>query len=102
MSFLNSREALSPRGIGKSVPRREDARLLTGNGRYAADFSLPGQAYAYLVRSPHAHAKIVGVGVVDDPASASEISRFGLGCPLRLAGVFDLQLTPHPGSVIGI
>ena len=38
----------------------------------------------------------------DDPAGASEISRFGLGCPLRLAGVFDLQLTPHPGSVIGI
>ena len=38
----------------------------------------------------------------DDPAGACEISRFGLGCPLRLAGVFDLQLTPHPGSVIGI
>jgi len=38
----------------------------------------------------------------DDPAGASEISRFGLGCPLQLAGVFDLQLTPHPGSVIGI
>jgi CO/xanthine dehydrogenase Mo-binding subunit len=54
MSFLNSREALAPRGIGKSVPRREDSRLLTGRGRYANDFSLPGQAYAYLVRSPHA------------------------------------------------
>src|SRR6266436_7801743 len=35
-------------------------------------------------------------------AGASEISRFGSGCPLRLAGIFDLQLTPHPGSVIGI
>ena len=51
MSFLNSREARSPRGIGKSVPRKEDARLLTGGGRYADDFSLPGQAYACLVPS---------------------------------------------------
>ena len=48
MSFLSSREALAPQGIGKSVPRREDARLLTGRGRYADDFSLPGQAYACL------------------------------------------------------
>jgi hypothetical protein len=47
MSFLDSREQLSPQGIGKSVPRREDARLLMGRGRYANDFSLPGQAYAY-------------------------------------------------------
>ena len=58
MSFLSSREALAPEGIGKSVPRREDARLLTGRGRYADDFSHPGQAYAFLVRSPHAHASI--------------------------------------------
>jgi carbon-monoxide dehydrogenase large subunit len=33
------------------VPRKEDARLLTGGGRYADDFSLPGQAYACLVPS---------------------------------------------------
>ena len=61
MSFLTSREHLAPQGIGKSVPRREDARLLTGGGQYAADVSLPGQAYAYLVRSPHAHARIVRI-----------------------------------------
>jgi carbon-monoxide dehydrogenase large subunit len=61
MSFLISREKLAPQGIGKSVPRREDARLLTGRGRYAADFSLPGQAYACLVRSPYAHATVVGI-----------------------------------------
>ena len=64
MSFLDSREALAPRGIGKSVPRREDSRLLTGRGRYANDFSLPGQAYAYLVRSPHAHASIASIDVL--------------------------------------
>ena len=35
------------------------------------------------------------------PAPSKSVP-LGLGCPLRLAGVFDLQLTPHPGSVIGI
>ena len=58
MSFLDSREKSAPSGIGKSVARREDARLLTGRGQYAADFHLPGQAFAYVLRSPHAHAKI--------------------------------------------
>lgn len=45
-------------GIGKAVPRLEDHRLLTGSGRYSDDFNLPGQAYAVVVRSPHAHARI--------------------------------------------
>src|SRR5271170_6235148 len=62
MSFLDSREQQSPSGIGKSMPRREDMRLLTGRGRYAADFSLPGQACAYVLRSPHAHARITAIG----------------------------------------
>ena len=56
MSFLTSRAAVAPRGFGKPVPRREDARLVTGQGRYSDDFNLPGQVYAQLVRSPHAHA----------------------------------------------
>ena len=61
MSFLDSREVFAPSGIGKSVPRREDARLLTGRGRYAADFNLPGQTFAYVLRSPHAHARIAAI-----------------------------------------
>ncbi len=69
MSFLDSRESLAPRGIGKSLPRREDARLLTGGGQYAADVSLPGETYAALVRSPHAHARIAGVDVAAANAS---------------------------------
>jgi Aldehyde oxidase and xanthine dehydrogenase, a/b hammerhead domain len=63
MSFLTSRESHAPHGIGKSISRREDARLLTGAGQYASDFSLPGQLHAYLVRSLHAHAKIVRINV---------------------------------------
>src|SRR5262245_22191686 len=48
-------------GIGASVKRREDVRLLRGQGRYAEDVSAPGQAYAAFVRSPHAHADLLAV-----------------------------------------
>lgn len=44
--------------IGKPVPRKEDDRLLRGAGCYADDWNLPGQLYACMVRSPHAHARI--------------------------------------------
>src|SRR5690242_8416241 len=44
--------------IGQPVRRREDLRLLTGRGRYSDDINVPGQAYAVIVRSPHAHALI--------------------------------------------
>jgi carbon-monoxide dehydrogenase large subunit len=58
MSFLQSRANLALQGIGKPVARKEDDRLLCGQGRYTDDFNLPGQAYASVVRSPHAHARI--------------------------------------------
>src|SRR3954469_19306192 len=45
-------------GIGQPVRRKEDLRMLTGHGRYSDDLNLPGQAYAVMVRSPHAHALI--------------------------------------------
>ena len=48
-------------GVGASVRRKEDRRFLTGAGNYTDDINRPGQAYAYFVRSPHAHAKINGI-----------------------------------------
>jgi carbon-monoxide dehydrogenase large subunit len=48
-------------GIGAPVRRREDVRLLTGQGRYADDVNAPGQAFAAFVRSPHAHADVVAI-----------------------------------------
>jgi carbon-monoxide dehydrogenase large subunit len=45
-------------GIGASVRRKEDQRFVTGQGRYVDDFNRPGQAFAYFLRSPHAHANI--------------------------------------------
>ena len=49
------------RFIGQPLPRNEDARLLTGRGQFTDDFNFPGQAYAAMVRSPHAHARIIGI-----------------------------------------
>jgi carbon-monoxide dehydrogenase large subunit len=58
MSFLDSRTRSARDGFGKPVRRKEDARLLTGAGCYSDDVNEPGQAYACMVRSPHAHARI--------------------------------------------
>jgi carbon-monoxide dehydrogenase large subunit len=49
--------------IGAAVPRVEDARLLSGQGRYVADLALPGMLHAAFVRSPHAHARIAAIDV---------------------------------------
>jgi len=49
------------RFIGKPLPRKEDARLITGHGRFTDDFELEGQAHAAMVRSPHPHARIVAI-----------------------------------------
>ncbi len=53
-------------GVGQSVRRKEDFRLLTGNGRFGDDLVLPRQVHAAFVRSPHAHARI---GAVDKAAT---------------------------------
>ena len=45
-------------GIGQPVRRTEDHRFLTGAGRFTDDISVPDQAFAHVVRSPHAHAAI--------------------------------------------
>jgi carbon-monoxide dehydrogenase large subunit len=48
-------------GIGQPVRRKEDVRFLTGAGRYTDDIDLPGQAHLAILRSPHAHARILAM-----------------------------------------
>ena len=48
-------------GIGQPVRRKEDVRFVTGRGRYLDDIQLEHAAYAYFVRSPHAHAILGGI-----------------------------------------
>ena len=57
-------------GIGQPVLRKEDLRLVTGKGCYTDDVDLPGQAHAVIVRSPHAHARILSL----DPAPALAVA----------------------------
>jgi aerobic carbon-monoxide dehydrogenase large subunit len=49
------------RFIGKPMPRNEDARLVTGQGRFSADFKLDGETHVAMVRSPHPHARLVKI-----------------------------------------
>ncbi len=50
-------------GIGEPVRRKEDLRLITGKGCFSDDVNLPGQAFAVMVRSPHAHARILSIDI---------------------------------------
>ncbi|SSC68569.1 xanthine dehydrogenase family protein molybdopterin-binding subunit [Ciceribacter selenitireducens] len=47
--------------IGKPLARKEDKRLVTGQGRYLDDIVVPGALHVSFVRSPHAHARILGI-----------------------------------------
>lgn len=62
--------------IGKSVKRVEDKRFITGKGRYTDDMVLPGQTYAYLVRSPYAHARINGIDTTAAAAAPGVVAVF--------------------------
>src|SRR5437763_14191560 len=73
--------------IGQPVPRSEDPVLLRGEGRYSDDVSLPGQAYAVMVRSHYAHGTIRGIdtaAAIAMPAvlaiyTAADLAKGGIG-----------------------
>ena len=96
-------------GIGQPLRRREDTRLLTGRGRYTDDIDPPGCAQAVILRSQHAHARILAIRT-DAAAAASGVldvltghdaAADGLG---RLVTLFDVpgRDAPlfHPGRGI--
>ena len=57
------RLAVEKFAVGQSVPRKEDPMLLRGKGHYTDDVSLPGQAYAVMVRSQNAHGIIRAIDI---------------------------------------
>lgn len=77
--------------IGRPLPRREDARFLTGQGRYLDDMAFAGALVARFVRSPHAHALIRGIDTaaalavpgVEMVATGADLARWTV--PGRLA-----------------
>jgi carbon-monoxide dehydrogenase large subunit len=62
--------------FGTAVKRREDARLITGRGRYTDDVQLPGMLYASILRSPHAHARIKHIDVSAAKAASGVVAVF--------------------------
>lgn len=60
-SSLENAIAVQKYGVGQPVRRKEDDTLVRGKGKYTDDFSLPGQGYAWIVRSSHAHGVIRGI-----------------------------------------
>lgn len=92
-------------GVGQSVKRVEDERLVTGGGKYADDFRLPGQAYMVIVRSPYAHAKITSIDAEDakaapgviDVITGQELQDAGLGEVSNAAIAMIKQRDGSPG-----
>jgi carbon-monoxide dehydrogenase large subunit len=84
-------ETANGSGIGQPVRRREDLRLVRGNGRYTADENLPGQVYAVMVRSPHAHARIRSIAT-DEAKAAPGVLAVLTGADFAADG---LKPIPH-------
>ena len=99
--------ALTQFGIGQPVPRTEDPTLVRGHGRYTDDIALPGQAYAAIVRSTHAHGAIRSIDTQAAKAMpgvlgvyvAADLSAYGsLKCalPLKNRDGTPLRYVPRP------
>ncbi len=83
---------LDPR-TGRLLPARdEDRRLVTGQGRYTADWHLPGQLHAAMVRSDRAHAQLLRVDASAAAASA------GVVAVLTAFDVAEAGFQPIPGG----
>jgi carbon-monoxide dehydrogenase large subunit len=101
-------------GIGQPVTRFEDPRLLRGQGRFINDVNLPGQAHAVVLRSPHAHARIVAIDTATARAAPgvlaiytqADLAADGLGTmrvnlPRKRPDGSPLFYSSHPGLARG-
>ena len=75
--------------IGTPVRRREDYRFLTGQGTYTDDINRPRQLYAYILRSPHANARIVDIDTTAAAKAAGVVAIY-TGKDLEADGVGGL------------
>jgi len=84
--------------IGASMRRKEDPRLLTGRGKYAADFRLPGLLHAAVLRSPHPHARLGAIrakAALGLPGVVAVLTAEDLGA----IGRIPVRLGPRPNIV---
>jgi aerobic carbon-monoxide dehydrogenase large subunit len=83
------------RYVGRAVPRVEDHRFLTGQGRYTDDIALAGQLHGVFVRSPHAHARIVRI---DAPGDAAVLT----GADYAADGLDGIRHIPNPADALDV
>src|SRR3954452_14297398 len=81
--------------IGNPLRRKEDARLLTGKGRFTDDFSIDGETFAAMVRSPHPHARIVRIEASAAKAMPGVLGVF-TGAECAAEGIKPIPHTPVP------
>jgi carbon-monoxide dehydrogenase large subunit len=82
------------------MPRHEDARLVSGRGRFTDDISLPGQAYAAFVRSPHAHARIRSIDTA--AANLPGVIAVVTAADYAAAGGLGIAHMPNPASTYDV
>src|SRR6185436_20149306 len=90
---MNAPDAAGRFGSGRAVPRIEDRALLEGRGRFTDNVDVPGAAVIAFLRSPYAHARIVGVDVAAARSMPGVLGVFS-GADLDAAGVRGLPTTP--------
>src|SRR6266446_10183776 len=86
---------MSFRAIGKPIVRKEDARLITGRGRFSDDFHLAGEVHAVMVRSPHPHARIRAIDAARAKAMPGVLGVF-TGADCRADGLNPIPHDPLP------
>ena len=79
-------------GIGQSIKRFEDPRLVRGEGRFHNDVNLPGQAHVVIVRSLHAHARILSIDTAAAAAAPGILAVF-TGADLARDGLGTMKMT---------
>ena len=89
--------AIMQAGIGDTVRRKEDLRLLTGRGCYSDDFNFPDQAYGAVLRSPHAHALIRAIDVSEARAMLGVLAVL-TGQDARADGLTRIPHLAAPGN----
>ena len=88
-------------GIGAPVRRREDARFLTGAGRYTDDIDVRGQAYVHFLRSDAAHARIKGIDASEAEAMPGVLRVFTAADLAQAGGIpCGWQITSRDGNVM--
>jgi carbon-monoxide dehydrogenase large subunit len=98
---MNAMNPTDQFGIGQPVRRKEDARLLTGQGRFTDDADLPNQAHLAILRSPHAHARILSMDLAAARAAPGVLAVLtGHDADADGIGLLPLmvEVPPMPGS----